>query len=287
MTGGQRAQRVLVFGGTGMLGRAVVREVRRRGGTALGLSHGQGDITDAARSAYWVETFRPTAVVNCAAFTRVDDCESQPEIAQRVNGEGVANLVDAVRSTGTPLVHVSSDYVFDGASERPYREDDPTGPVSVYGASKLAGEAAALDYEESLVVRASWLFGPGGPNFVTTMLGLIERGLDTLRVVDDQRGAPTYTPFLARALVDLLSRGTRGPIHYQNLEPATWYDFSRAIVAQVRPTVTVVPVTTDEFPRPARRPAYSVLDLSRCQQELGRPIEHWEWGLHEYLTQIP
>ncbi|MBZ0112140.1 MAG: dTDP-4-dehydrorhamnose reductase [Thermoanaerobaculia bacterium] len=276
-------RRSLVFGGTGMLGSAVVREVRRQGGTALGLSHLQGDITEPVRIAEWMKRFQPQVIYNCAAMTRVDDCESEEELAFRVNGEAVGYLTDAAALNDIPLVHVSSDYVFDGRAESPYREDHPTSPVSVYGRSKLAGEHAALRYPRSLVVRASWLFGPGGGNFVATMLRLISSGTSPLRVVDDQLGGPTYTPFLATALVDLVAGGATGIVHYQNRDPVTWYGLTCRIAEHFRPTVEVLPVTTEEFPRPAPRPAYSVLDVSRCEGLLGRPVERWDWGLYEYL----
>jgi dTDP-4-dehydrorhamnose reductase len=266
-----------------MLGSALVREVRRREGTALGLSHLQGDIADIDRVVEWVERFQPQVIYNCAAMTRVDDCESEQELAFRVNGEAVGNLAEVAIQADISLVHVSSDYVFDGRAESPYREDHPTSPVSVYGRSKLAGELAALRHPGSLVVRASWLFGPGGGNFVATMMRLIGSGTSPLRVVDDQLGGPTYTPFLARALVDLVACGATGVVHYQNREPVTWYGLACRIAERFRPTVEVLPVTTEEFPRPAPRPAYSVLDVSRCEGLLGRPVECWDWGLYEYL----
>ena len=277
--------RALVFGGTGMLGSAVVGEIRRRGGTALGLSHRQGDITDRSVVQYWMEDFRPEVVFNCAAMTRVDDCEVERDLAFRVNGSAVEILAEAACQAGVPLVHVSSDYVFDGKAKEPYGESDATGPLSVYGHSKLAGERAALEYERALVVRASWLFGPGGSNFVETMLRLIETGRPELRVVDDQLGGPTYTPFLAKALVELVAAGATGLMQYQNQPPVTWYGLTRSIAQRFRSGVEICPVTTQEFPRPAHRPAFSVLDVSRIESLLGRPVEQWDWGLYDYLRQ--
>jgi dTDP-4-dehydrorhamnose reductase len=185
------------------------------------------------------------------------------------------------------LVHVSTDYVFDGEGQRPYTENDAVAPRAVYGASKLEGEREAAADPRALVVRTSWLFGPGGPNFVTTMLRLIEGGQTPLRVVDDQVGAPTYTPFLARALWDLAAQNARGVIHYCNRDAASWCGFARAIVASTRPETEVVPVTTDEFPRPAPRPRYSVLDTGRVERLLGRPVEPWLAGLSDYLATFP
>ena len=276
--------RCLVLGGTGMLGRAVEAEARSRGWDALGLSHAQADLTDRNGLLEWAERFRPEAVVNCAAYTKVDAAETDRERAFAVNGEGVANAAALAERAGARLVHVSTDYVFDGEARTPYREDAPTAPLSVYGESKLAGERRALAYERSLVVRTSWLFGPGGHNFVATMVGLIESGRLPLRVVTDQVGCPTSTSSLARALLDLAARGASGVVHYQDREPVSWYAFAVEIARLWSGGVEVVPVTSAEFPRPARRPAYSVLDVGRFETIAGRRVEPWERGLVETLA---
>ncbi|HEV7786797.1 MAG TPA: dTDP-4-dehydrorhamnose reductase [Thermoanaerobaculia bacterium] len=277
--------RCLVFGGTGMLGQAVVAEARSRGWAALGLSRAQADVVGADVLG-WAGAFRPGLVINCAAFTKVDACEMEQPQAFAVNGEAVAKVAAVARRAGAPLVHVSTDYVFDGTASVPYREDAPTNPLSVYGRSKLAGEAHALAYERGLVVRTSWLFGPGGPNFVATMVDLIEAGRVPLRVVRDQEGCPTYTPFLARALLDLAQREVTGVVHYRNREPVSWYAFAVEIARLWSGGVEVDPITTAEFPRPAPRPAYSVLDVARFEECAGRPVEPWEWGLVETLRHL-
>lgn len=276
--------RTLILGGTGMLGRALVTELRRRGRPALGLSHQQADVTDRERLRYWLDAFRPQVVVNCAAFTKVDECESREQHALEVNGEAVGRVAEAAVAGGARLVQLSTDYVFDGTATTPYREDAATGPRSAYGRSKLVGEQRALAFDSSLVVRVSWLFGPGGANFVATMMRLVASGHGTLRVVDDQVGGPTYTPYLARTLVDLADSGATGLVHYQNREPVSWYGFTREIMHLWRPDVEVVPVSTDEFQRPAPRPAFSVLDVRRCEKILGRRVEPWVAGLAEYLA---
>jgi dTDP-4-dehydrorhamnose reductase len=276
--------RCLILGGTGMLGGAVVAEARSRGWAALGLSRAQGDLTDRGRLLGWAESFRPEVVVNCAAYTRVDAAETERERAFAVNDEGVAHAADLAARAGARLVHVSTDYVFDGTARVPYREDAPPAPLSVYGRSKLAGERRALVYDRSIVVRTSWLFGPGGPNFVTTMVGLIAAGRLPLRVVADQQGCPTSTPSLARALLDLAAREASGIVHYQDREPVSWYAFAVEIARLWAGTVEVVPVTTGEFPRPAPRPAYSVLDVGRFEHLAGRRVEPWEEGLVETLA---
>lgn len=283
--------RTLIFGGTGMLARAVVAEGRRRRFPVLALSRAQADVTVPRRLAYWVAAFRPDLIINCAAFTKVDLCEERREEAFAVNDAGAGHVATAAAAAGARLVYVSTDYVFDGEGREPYREGTATAPKSVYGASKLAGEERSLAYERALVVRTSWLFGPGGPNFVRAILGLIARGQRPLRVVDDQVGCPTYTPFLAGALWDLVALGEPRPVadgllHYRNREPVSWYGFAQEIVRLTDASVKVVPVTTNEFPRPAPRPAYSVLDVSRCEKLLGRRVEAWGWGLAEYLTRL-
>ena len=276
--------RCLVLGGTGMLGTAVVAEARSRGWAALGLSQPQADLTDRGRLLGWAESFRPEVVVNCAAYTKVDAAETNRERAFAVNGEGVANAAALAGRVGARLVHVSTDYVFDGEARVPYREEAPTAPLSAYGESKLEGERQALACERSLVVRTSWLFGPHGASFVATMVGLIEAGRLPLRVVTDQEGCPTSTPSLARALLDLAAREASGIVHYQDREPVSWYAFAVEIARLWSGAAEVIPVTSAEFPRPARRPAYSVLDVGRFETIAGRRVEPWTNGLVETLA---
>jgi dTDP-4-dehydrorhamnose reductase len=278
--------RCLILGGTGMLGRAVVAEARRRGWAALGLSHGQADLTDRDGLLGWAERFRPDVVVNCAAFTKVDAAETDREGAFAINGAGVAHAAALAERAGARLVQVSTDYVFDGKAREPYREDSAVAPLSVYGESKLEGERLALAYDRALVVRTSWLFGPGGPNFVATMVNLIVAGRLPLRVVADQEGCPTSTPSLARALLDLAAREATGIVHYQDREPVSWYAFAVEIARLWSGAVEVIPVTTAEFHRPAPRPAYSVLDVGRFESITGRRVEAWEEGLVATLAHI-
>ncbi len=274
--------RTLVFGGTGMLGRALVAEGRRRRLPVLGLSRLEGDVTGRERVAYWMDAYRPELIVNCAAFTRVDECEHNPATAFAVNELGPMVLAEAAAKAKARLVHLSTDYVFAGEAQEPYREDAATGPASVYGESKLAGERRALAYERTLVVRTSWLFGPGGPNFVATLRGRLAKG-EPLKVVDDQVGCPTYAPYLANALWKLAASSLVGVVHYRNRDPVSWHGFACEIARMVAPGATVTPVSTAEFPRPAKRPAYSVLDVSRFEAETGDSVEPWLAGLAEYL----
>ena len=249
--------RALILGGAGMLGCAVVAEGRRRGASVLPLDLAdQVDITDRRQLLAQIAEIAPQLVVNCAAFTQVDACEEKRETAFEVNGRAVANVVAAAAGAGAALIHISTDYVFDGTASEPYREDAATNPLSVYGQSKLAGEVEALKYPRALVLRASWLFGDGGPNFVATMRRLIRQGHLPLRVVDDQIGCPTYTGSLARAIWDLAARGMRGIVHYRDREAVSWHGFAVEIARALDPTAEVVPVNTSEFPRPPPPPAY-------------------------------
>lgn len=280
--------RTLVFGGEGMLGQAVSRHWRSHGVSVLALGRRQADITDAGAVSEWAGRFAPDVIVNCAAFTRVDDCEEQEERATAINGLAVSNLADAAGEHGALLLQVSSDYVFAGDGSEPIGEDAETGPRSAYGRGKLEGERRALLYGRSLVVRTSWLFGPGGPNFAATMRRLISEGKVPLKVVDDQVGRPTYTPFLARALYDLATRFHRRElpaqvVHYGNRDAVSWHGFASEIARTLAPSVEVLPVPTSAFERPAERPAYSVLDVGRFEQWCGRVVEPWQSGLVDYL----
>ncbi len=267
-----------------MLGRAVAACWRRRQQAVLALDHNRADISDPEGLIAWAEVYRPEIIINCAAFTQVDHCESERETALAINGDAVANVVAAAERLGAGLIQISSDYVFDGKATTPYPEDAPTAPTSVYGESKLRGELEALRYPRALVVRASWLFGPGGPNFVTTISRLLRQASEPLRVVDDQVGCPTYTPYLARALWDLAALRTRGLIHYCNRDAVSWFGYASEIAHFVAPDARIVPVATSEFPRPAPRPAYSVLDTQRFENAVGRQVEPWVSGLTAYLS---
>jgi dTDP-4-dehydrorhamnose reductase len=284
---GMTSVRILVLGAGGMLGQAVVASAVARGLAVDAAPRAEVDVTDPAAVSERMRSTPPDLVVNCAAFTQVDACESEPERAWAVNAHAVRGIAVAAEHAGAVLVQVSTDYVFDGKAGKPYGEAAPTSPLSVYGASKLAGERAALESSRGLAVRASWLFGPGGQNFVRAILGRARAG-EALRVVDDQVGCPTYTPYLAEALLDLGALAASGAIrlpgvvHYRNREPVSWFGFARAILEVWRLAAPLTPVSSAEFPRPASRPAYSVLDVTRTASVLGRPVESWRDGLEEY-----
>ena len=268
--------RILVLGAGGMLGHDVMLAA---GADATGLTHAELDITDAAATAAAVGAARPEAVINCAAYTDVDGAEREPELALGVNGEGAGNAATAAATAGATVVYVSSDYVFDGNKREPYVESDPTGPISSYGRSKLAGErATAAANPRHFLVRSSWLFGEHGRNFVDTMLST-ER--DELKVVDDQVGCPTFTGHLAEGLLRVVRRDDHGVHHIAGGGSCSWYELAREIFSRAGlDRRRVKPCTTAEFPRPAPRPAWSVLGTERSDPV---SLPSWQEGLHAYL----
>ncbi len=275
--------RAVVLGAAGQLGREVADELRRRGANVLAADRRCADITDTQATAALAARFGAAAVYNCAARTDVDGCESEPEAAMEVNGRAPARLAAALPRT-CRLIHVSTDYVFDGRGRRPYREGDPTAPGTAYGRSKLDAEQAVAD-AGGLVVRTSWVFGPEGRNFVSAIAARLGRG-EPLRVVSDQIGCPTYAPYLARALVDLQATGAAGIVHYCNVPATSWHGFAIAIVGALGLNAEVAPVATADLPRPAVRPAYSVLDVARFESITNRRVEEWMSGLDDYFERL-
>jgi dTDP-4-dehydrorhamnose reductase len=274
-----------VTGAGGQLGRAALALAEAHGIRAHGVRHAELDIADPDAVKSVLERVRPDVVLNCAAFTAVDRCESEPEAAERANTRGPAVLASACAS-GPLLVHVSTDYVFDGRSCVPIPEQATPAPVTAYGRSKLAGERAVAEAGGAhLIVRTQWVFGPG-PNFVRTILRAAGQG-GPLRVVEDQLGRPTWTSALARAIFRAVEVGARGPLHLACEGTASWFDFARAVVDEgarrgLHPSVEVNAIPTREMPRPAERPAYGVLGLERARG-LGLVLPHWREALNDYL----
>jgi len=277
-------RRVLVTGASGMLGSDLVFLLTAAGYDVLARPRADLDIADSGAVARALRELRPDVLVNCAAFTKVDDCESDPRAFQ-VNAEAVANLADACGHVGAQLVQISTDFVFDGARQEPYREDDPVNPASAYGRSKRAGEEEALRLPGSLVVRASWLFGRSGWNFVEAILKQVETGKTRLSVVVDQVGRPTSTTDLSEGVLALLEAGASGVYHFANRGEVSWNEFAREILWLAgRSDVAVDPTTAEALARPAPRPAYSVLDTGKYERLTGRPIRHFRDPLAEYLA---
>jgi dTDP-4-dehydrorhamnose reductase len=272
-----------------MLGTDLRDELTARGEPVIALTRSDLDITDSRLVSAAVAEHAPDVIVNCAAYTKVDLAESEEAAASAINGSAVELLADAANEAGALLVQISTDFVFDGAKREPYEIDDPTNPLSAYGRSKLLGEVAARHAEKHLIVRASWLFGVHGPNFVEAIRNQIRKGTNPLRVVSDQRGKPTYTPHLARAIVRLVLQDAQGVVHYADSDECSWFDFATEIMAALdRRGLLPQPVkvnrcSTDEFPRPARRPAYSVLSTDLYTRVTGEKPRSWREGLEKYL----
>lgn len=262
--------RWVITGAGGMLGRAWTRLCAEEGRPAVALARGEMDLTRPADIDRAVGA-DVEVVVNCAAFTDVDGAEAEERAATAVNGEGVGRLARRCAEVGALLVHYSTDYVFDGEASEPYPVDAPTRPVNAYGRSKLAGEEAIRAAGgPSLVVRTSWLYAPWGKNFVLTMARLATER-DELRVVNDQRGRPTSAVRLARSTLELARAGARGTFHLCDGGDCTWFDLASEVAWRVRPACRVLPCSTAEFPRPAPRPRYSVLDTRDAEAIVGPP----------------
>ncbi len=272
--------RWLITGAGGMVGTDLRDELLSRGEDVVALGKHDLDITDSRAVNARVADERPSVIVNCAAYTKVDQAESEESAANAINGSAVELLAAAANSVDALLVHISTDFVFDGEKRTPYEVNDRTAPLSAYGRSKLLGETAATHARKYAIVRTAWLFGIHGPNFVEAMRNQVRKGTNPLRVVNDQRGRPTYTPHLAAAIIRLAVQDARGIFHYADEDECTWYDFACAIVGDA---AEVKPVTSEEFVRPAKRPAYSVLSTERYERVTGAQPESWREGLREYL----
>jgi dTDP-4-dehydrorhamnose reductase len=280
--------RVLVVGAAGMLGLDVLRAGQRAGHELVGVDLPELDITDAVAVQRALERVEPDAVLNCAAWTDVDGAETHVEQAHAVNADGAGNLARAAAQAGVPLVHVSTDYVFSGeacvdssGAPRAYVESDPTGPRSVYGQSKLAGEQQVLAASPAhTVVRSAWLFGVGGRNFAETMLRLAAER-EAVQVVSDQVGCPTWTGHLAPALLGLIDRGVAGLVHLAGAGRVSWNGFAVEIFRQAEVDCRVEDATSAQMARPAPRPAWSVLE---SQREDVLPLPPWQDGLAGYLA---
>ena len=274
--------RVTVFGASGLLGQALVAKLKGEQLTAL--SSKDVDIRDALAVRRVIEAARPDWIILSAAYTDVDGCESNRELAFSVNRDGAVNVARAARDAKSRLVFLSSDYVFDGTKNSPYEAGDRRNPMSVYGESKAQAEERLLEILPAVViVRTSWLFGVGGKCFPATILKLA-LSRPELSVVNDQRGSPTLTDDLASALVQLCKKNARGIVHVTNSGDCTWYEFANEIVNVAGLKTKVKPVSTAEFPRPARRPAYSVLSsATRTAYEIEMPT--WQDALRRYLVE--
>jgi dTDP-4-dehydrorhamnose reductase len=275
--------KVLVTGARGLLGSELVSAYRGRGAGVVACDHRALDVSDASGVSDRIGSEAPDLVLHCAAYTAVDRAESEPEQAFRTNVDGAQNVARACASTGARLVYFSTDFIFDGLSEIPYRTDDDPRPLSVYGRSKLGGEEAVADSGATwLTVRTSWLFGAAGANFVSTILERARNGAP-LRIVDDQRGSPTWARHLAETTAELADIGVTGLVHVTNGGTATWYELARAALEMAEVEADLGPVSSDEWRAAAARPRNSVLDVTETEALLGRSMVPWPEALRAFL----
>jgi dTDP-4-dehydrorhamnose reductase len=285
--------KILVIGKSGQLARAIANEslppnveLRFAGRSEIDLRKSGSAMAEIARA-------RPDWIINAAAYTAVDLAEQEPELAFAINSQGAGEIAQAAAAVGARMVHISTDYVFDGRSNRPLTEESRTGPLNVYGQSKLAGEEAVRrNCPNATIVRTSWLYSPFGSNFVATVLRLAAER-DVLRIVDDQIGSPTSATDLARALVALLARESVGSgeiYHFTGSEACSWADFARGIIATSvdfgGKSANVVPIATEAYPTPATRPAYTVLDCSKFDRDFGFERPGWSGAIRPIVTEL-
>ena len=278
--------KAVVTGAGGMLARALCPALQRAGWQVRGLPETEVDVTDLAALRRAVGAARPDWVFHLAAYTRVDECEREPDRAHLVNGLGARNAALAAADAAASLLYVSTDYVFDGERLAPYREYDDPAPSSVYGASKLAGERAVREvHPRHQIARTSWLYGAGGPNFVDAILARARAG-ERLRVVDDQRGAPTWTEDLADGLARLAASGQYGTYHVTNGGACTWHDFAVFLLAEAGIAAQVERTDSVAFARPARRPANSTLSNLLYEHVTGHRLPDWQDAVRRYLGSL-
>ncbi len=284
---------ILVTGASGQLGSEIRELSARYGGYEFIFTDtAELDITDAGATKAFIEANAPSWVINCAAYTAVDRAEDEESLATLINSGGVENIVNALRGTDCRLIHISTDYVFDGNSPVPYTENDATSPVSVYGRSKLAGEKAALQWSNTIIIRTSWLYSSYGNNFVKTILRKAGSAQE-ISVVFDQVGSPTYAADLAAAIMEIVSGVIRnrhnfvpGIFNYSDEGVCSWFDLATEIVREAESQCSVIPVRSSAWPSKVRRPAFSVLDKSRIKESYNLRIPHWRTSLNNCISKI-
>ena len=280
--------KILIVGCKGMLGSELMAVFSSFPAAyePIGLDLPEIDITRPESCRNVIDGLRPDIVVNAAAFVRVDDCETQRDLAMSVNGEGAGNLATAAAGVGALFIHYGTDYIFEGSNIEGYREDSTPNPASVYGKSKLLGEELVRrNSPEHMIIRISWLFGVRGANFIHTIVNAARKG-NPLRVVNDQRGSPTYARDVAGQTLKMAAAGCRGTYHVTNGGNCTWYDLAVKSVAWAKiPDIPITPVSSSEYPRPAPRPASSILVDTRLEREGIPRLRPWQDAAREYVEQ--
>lgn len=277
--------KVLVTGVKGQLGYDVMNELKKRDHEAIGVDIDEMDITDTSSVEKVITDVSPDAVIHCAAYTAVDAAEDNEELCRRVNAEGTANVARVCEILGCKLMYISTDYVFNGLGERPWEPDDDREPLNVYGQTKYEGELAVEKLEKYFIVRIAWVFGVNGKNFIKTMLRLAET-YDTLTVVADQIGSPTYTYDLARLLVDMIETEKYGRYHATNEGLCSWHEFACEIFRQAGKNVNVIPVTSAQYGAKAKRPFNSRMDKSKLSENGFERLPSWQDALGRYLLEL-
>jgi dTDP-4-dehydrorhamnose reductase len=276
--------RVLIFGASGMLGKDLLSAFAQNENEVIGLGSKDADLRDEQQVLSVIHKARPDWIILSAAYADVDGCEADRAKAFAINRDGAIRVARAAAENRSGLAFISSDYVFNGEKRDPYETSDPLDPINVYGRSKAEAETALREITpDCCIIRTSWLFAVGGKCFPETMLKLASTQPE-LRVVDDQRGSPTYTPDLAKAIAELTQKRASGIVHVTNSGSCSWFEFAQAILADRSPQTKVVPVTTAEFPRPAKRPANSVLS-GRSLHALGIELPEWRDALQRFFRQ--
>lgn len=278
--------KVFVTGVKGQLGYDVVKELEKRGMTAIGVDIDEMDITDAVSVDKVIKEAAPDAVIHCAAYTAVDAAEDNVELCRRVNADGTANIAKVCKELDIKMMYISTDYVFDGQGERPWEPDDERHPLNVYGQTKYEGEVAVTDaLDKYFIVRIAWVFGVNGKNFIKAILNKAKT-VDTLTVVNDQFGSPTYTYDLARLLVDMIRSDKYGFYHATNEGICTWYEFACEIIRQAGLDAKVLPVSADQYPAKAKRPTNSRMSKEKLTENGFEKLPAWQDALKRYLEII-
>jgi len=278
-------RKIIVFGASGMLGSALDSELKTHGHTVIAPDFPGIDIRDAQKIADYVKANHPDAIVNCAGFTQVDRCETEQELAFELNGRALENIAESANRAGCVVFHISSDYIFSGSKPGEYLEEDSPGPLSVYGKSKLLGEENVKNGAKRFcIIRTSWLFGPGGENFVTKLLKKSREFEGELKVVSDERGRPTYSRDLAQIIRLALEKELRGIYHFCNRGVVSWFEYAGEIFEIMGEHRKLVPVSAREYGLLAQRPGNSALGTRKIEKDLGLKIRHHREALTEYIS---
>lgn len=276
--------KVLVTGVNGQLGYDVVKELDKRGHQAVGVDRESMDLTSTQQIKECIETVNPEAIIHCAAYTAVDKAEDEEELCRRVNAIASKEIAEYAKALDIPMIYISTDYVFDGTKDGEYTEEDMPNPINVYGKTKYEGEVYVQDtLEKYYIVRISWVFGENGNNFIDTMLRLAKER-DSLNVINDQVGSPTYTKDLAPLLVDMIETDKYGIYHATNEGYCTWYEFAKEIFKIANIDIKVNPINTSEYPTKAIRPMNSKMNKNKLEKNSFYRLRNWKYSLLDYIN---